>query len=305
MRGVGGLPSWVRVRLPGGIVAMATHRTLDRERLHTVCEEARCPNQGECWAAGTATLMILGDRCTRSCRFCAVASAREGRPLDPTEPARIARLVGEAGLRYVVVTSVDRDDLPDLGAGHFRKVLDALKALDPPPRVELLIPDYRGDRLRVVLDGGPDVLAHNLETIRRLTPVVRDRRSSYDHSLEVLREAREHDPSLWTKSSIMLGLGETMDEVLEAMADLRGAGVRILTLGQYLRPTARHLPVARWWTPDEFAELERLARGMGFDFVASGPLVRSSYRAAELFLEGRLTGGPAARTSVADRSPPQ
>ena len=282
------MPSWVRVRLPGGSVAMSTHRVLDREGLHTVCEEARCPNQGECWATGTATLMILGDRCTRSCRFCAVTSARQGLPVDTEEPERIARLVGHAGLRYVVITSVDRDDLPDLGAGHFRKVLDALRSLESPPRVELLIPDYREARLQAVLEGLPDVLAHNLETTRRLTPSVRDRRASYEGSLEVLRQAREMAPSLWTKSSLMLGLGESRDEVLEAMGDLRNAGVRILTLGQYLRPTVRHLPVLRWWTPEEFEDLERRAREMGFDFVASGPLVRSSYRAAELFLQGRL-----------------
>ncbi|MBP7126828.1 lipoyl synthase [Myxococcota bacterium] len=305
MGGPGGLPPWVRVRLPGGSVAMATHRTLDRERLHTVCEEARCPNQGECWSAGTATLMILGDRCTRSCRFCAVASAREGRPLDPSEPARIARLAGDSGLRYVVITSVDRDDLPDLGAGHFRAVLDALKALESPPRVELLIPDYRDDPLRQVLEGRPDVLAHNLETTRRLTPLVRDRRASYDLSLEVLRQARRHDPSLWTKSSLMLGLGESLDEVIEAMEDLRRVGVRILTLGQYLRPTARHLPVSRWWTPEEFADLEDRARKMGFEFVASGPLVRSSYRAAELFLEGRLARPIPETASCGEKFPGQ
>jgi len=288
MRDAAGLPPWVRVRLPAGNVAMATHRTLDRKRLHTVCEEARCPNQGECWAAGTATFLILGDRCTRSCRFCAVASAREGRPLDPDEPARIAGMVREAGLRYVVITSVDRDDLPDHGSGQFRRVLDALKSLDPPPRVELLVPDYRDQALQQVLDGAPNVLAHNVETTRRLTPTVRDRRASYEGSLDVLRQARERRPSLWTKSSLMLGLGESLDEVLETMADLRQAGVRILTLGQYLRPTVRHLPVARWWSPEEFRHLEDQAREMGFDFVASGPLVRSSYRAAELFLDGRL-----------------
>lgn len=288
--GAGRRPEWVRMRIPAGGTAMEMHRRLERLGLHTVCSEARCPNQGECWGAGTATVLILGDTCTRACRFCAVKTRKTGVPVDPGEPRRVADAVREAGLRYVVVTSVDRDDLPDGGSSQFAAVIAALRQADPAVRVEVLVPDYRGEALRTVVDAGPDVLAHNVEVVRRLTPSVRDRRASYDGSLAVLREAVALRPGLLTKSSLMLGLGESEDEVRECLRDLRSAGVRLVTLGQYLRPTARHAAVERWWTPAEFAALEAEARALGFEFVASGPLVRSSYRAAELFVERRLAG---------------
>lgn len=282
------LPEWFRVRLPSGPTVGAMNRRLHRLGLHTVCEEARCPNQGECWGHGTATVMILGDTCTRGCRFCAVATGNPRGVLDGGEPERVASAVRDAGLRYVVLTSVDRDDLPDGGAAHFASTVRAVRGAVEGVRVEVLIPDYLDDRLAAVLESGPDVLGHNVEVVRRLTPKVRDRRASYDRSLAVLRQASTMRPGGWTKSSLMLGLGETRDEVVECLQDLRAVGVRLVTLGQYLRPTVRHHPVDRYWTPEEFQELEGEARAMGFEFVAAGPKVRSSYRAAELFLMGKL-----------------
>ncbi|MBM4397882.1 MAG: lipoyl synthase [Deltaproteobacteria bacterium] len=282
------LPDWLRVRLPGGGPAADTTRRLRRLGLHTVCEEARCPNQGECWGAGTATLMILGDTCTRACRFCAVRTGNPRRALDAGEPEAAARAVAEAGLRYVVLTSVDRDDLPDGGAAHFAATVRAIRAAVPEVLVEVLAPDYLGADLRTVLAAGPRVFAHNVEVVPRLAPCVRDRRASWDRSIECLRQAREVAPAIPTKSSLMVGLGEEPDEVLDALHALRGAGVAIVTIGQYLRPSARHHPVARYVPPGEFAEIEAIARGMGFEFVAAGPLVRSSYRAAELFATRRL-----------------
>ncbi len=279
------------MRLPVGETAMAMRRRLKRLALHTVCEEARCPNQGECWGAGTATVMILGDTCTRSCRFCAVRSGHPGGVTDPQEPARVAEAVRDAGLKYVVLTSVDRDDVPDGGAGQFAATIRALRQASPGVRVEVLVPDYLDERLATLLEAAPDVLAHNVEVVRRLSPSVRDRRASYDRSLDTLRQAARMRPGQLTKSSIMVGLGETPEEVRECLRDLREAGVRLVTLGQYLRPTTRNLPVVRYVPPEEFAELDRDARAMGFEFVASGPLVRSSYRAAELFVGRRLASG--------------
>jgi lipoic acid synthetase len=275
------LPEWLRVRLPTGPVTAAMTRRLRRNALHTVCEEARCPNQGECWGAGTATVLILGDTCTRACRFCAVATGNPHGALDADEPVRVARAAADAGLRYVVVTSVDRDDLADGGAGQFAATVCAIREAIPGARVEVLVPDYLGEPLATVLDASPDVFAHNVEVVRRLTPSVRDRRASYERSLEVLRTAAARMPAIPTKSSIMLGLGEEPDEVRECLRDLLDAGVRILTLGQYLRPTTWNLPVERYVPPEEFATWDEEARGLGFAYVASGPLVRSSYRAAE------------------------
>ncbi len=287
------LPEWFRVALPAGEPAAAMNRRLRRLRLHTVCEEARCPNQGECFGHGTATFLILGDTCTRACRFCAVRTGNPRGAVDPDEPRRVAEAARDAGLRYVVVTSVDRDDLADGGAGQYADTVTAIRRVSPGTLVEVLIPDYLDDRLSVVLAAGPDVLGHNVEVVRRLTPLVRDRRASYDRSLAVLRQARSLAPDLVTKSSLMLGLGETEGEVTETLRDLAEAGVRAVTLGQYLQPTRRHRPVVRWWTPDEFDRLGGLARAMGFAFVASGPRVRSSYRAAELAVTGSLSGeGP-------------
>lgn len=276
---------------PAGGPAAAMNRRLRRLRLHTVCEEARCPNQGECFGHGTATFLILGDICTRACRFCAVRTGNPRGALDPDEPSRVAEAAREAGLRYVVVTSVDRDDLADGGAGHYAATVEAIRRVLPEVLVEVLIPDYLDDRLSTVLRARPHVLGHNVEVVRRLTPIVRDRRASYDRSLTVLRQARSRAPDLVTKSSLMLGLGETEDEVLETLRDLAEAGVRAVTLGQYLQPTRHHRPVVRFWTPGEFDRLAGLARAMGFAFVASGPRVRSSYRAAEIALAGGPRGG--------------
>jgi lipoic acid synthetase len=283
-------PGWLKVRAPGGEAYARIKRLLRERKLHTVCEEAQCPNQGECWGAGTATVLILGDVCTRGCRFCAVTSGNPGGEVDPEEPWKVSEVIASLGLRYVVLTSVDRDDLPDGGADHFAETIRQIHAQDREIRVEVLTPDFQGDRQAVgtVLQGGPDVFAHNLEVVRRLTPVIRDRRCDYDQSLDVLLTAKAIHPEGMTKSSIMLGLGETEEEVLQAMDDLVGVGVDVLTLGQYLQPSPKHHEVVEFIHPDRFEELGRKAKSMGFLYVASGPLVRSSYRAAELFLEGEI-----------------
>ncbi|MCX7844574.1 MAG: lipoyl synthase [Candidatus Bipolaricaulota bacterium] len=266
----------------------AVRRVLEEHRLATVCTEARCPNLPACWGAGTATFLILGEICTRACRFCAVAHGRPWPP-DPAEPARLARAVRALGLRYVVLPSVDRDDLPDGGAAHFAACIRAIKEAAPETKVEALIPDFSGDReaLRQVVEAGPDGVGHNLETVRRLTPLVRDRRAGYDLSLSVLQALKELRPRLLTKSSLLLGLGETEEEVEEALWDLRRVGVDVLVLGQYLRPTARQIPVARYVPPQEFQAWAERAKEIGFRAVVSGPLVRTSFRAAEVFEELR------------------
>ncbi len=280
-------PEWLRVRPPGGenyAHLKGLLRTLD---LHTVCEEAHCPNVWECWGGGTATIMLMGDRCTRGCRFCAVTSGNPHGVLDADEPRKVAEALGDLGLTYVVLTSVDRDDLPDGGASHFARTIHEIRARDPSLLIEALIPDFQGDleAVRTVVDAGPDVLDHNLETVRRLQPVARDPRANYDQSLSVLRGAKGLRSSMFTKSSLMLGLGETRDEVLEAMRDLRANDVDFLTLGQYLRPSPWHLPVQEYVTSEAFDELRAAGEDLGFAYVAAGPLVRSSYRAGELFLE--------------------
>lgn len=271
------LPEWFKVSLPSGGRLAQMNRRLRRLALHTVCEEARCPNIGECFSSGTATFLILGATCTRRCKFCAVRTGNPKGRLDLEEPRRVAEAVRDAGLRYAVVTSVDRDDLPDGGAGQYAETIRAIRTLNPETLVEVLIPDYLGDRLKTVVEAGPFVVAHNVEVVRRLTPMVRDRRASYERSLEVLRQA--HELGARTKSSLMLGLGERDEEVLETLRDLRLCGVEVVTLGQYLQPTRRHWPVARYVTPSEFEAWAAKAREMGFRFVASGPRVRSSYRA--------------------------
>ncbi len=283
-------PEWLRVRPPSG--ESYTHlkgllRTLD---LHTVCEEAHCPNVWECWGGGTATIMLLGDRCTRGCRFCAVTSGNPHGLVDLEEPRKVAEALADLGLTYVVLTSVDRDDLPDGGAAHFARTIREIKSRDPEILVEALIPDFQGDlgAVRTVLEAGPDVLDHNLETVRRLQAVARDPRANYEQSLSVLRGAKASSPSVFTKSSLMLGLGETRDEVLEAMRDLRANDVDFLTLGQYLRPSEWHLPVQEYVSPQAFDELRSAGDALGFAYVAAGPLVRSSYRAGEFFLEKAL-----------------
>lgn len=290
-----GKPSWLRVGLTTAPVYRDLKSMLGELSLHTVCEEAKCPNIGECWGHGTMTIMILGGICTRACRFCSVDTGNPRGWLDPDEPSNVAEAVARLGLGYVVLTSVDRDDLDDGGAGHFADVVRAIKDRAPDTRVETLTPDFAGDGAAVdaVLASGLDVFAHNLETVRRLTRSVRDPRATYDQSLAVLRGARatvdDRHPGVLTKSSLMLGLGETDDEILAAMTDLRGAGVDILTLGQYLRPTRHHLPVARYVPPDDFERYRVRGLEAGFREVFSGPLVRSSYRAERVFSDaGRL-----------------
>lgn len=280
-------PPWLSVRLPAGETYQFLKGTLGQMNLHTVCEEAHCPNIGECWGSGTATFMVMGDLCTRHCGFCAVKTSRYGSPLDPEEPAKIARAVAAMRLDYVVITSVDRDDLPDQGAGHFAQVVTAVKELAG-IGVEVLIPDFRGrlEHLRILVGAKPNCIAHNLETVRRLSPLVRDRRAGYDQSLSVLNAVKEMDPDMRTKSSLMLGLGETREEILEAFHDLRANHVDFLTLGQYLKPSPKHCDVKRYVPPEEFEELAALAKNRGFASVASGPLVRSSYHAGKVYREG-------------------
>lgn len=274
------LPEWLRLRLPTSNTFGQTRNLLDGLRLHTVCESARCPNHWECWSRGTATFMIAGDRCTRACGFCAVSTAKP-LALEDDEPARVAEAAARMGLKHVVVTAVARDDLADGGAGHFRRTIEALRARLPGVVVEVLTPDFqdKDEAIDLVLGAAPDIFNHNLETVRRLTPEVRHR-ATYDRSLSVLRKAHERRrPGMLTKSGMMLGLGESPEEVLEAMQDLRQAGCNILTLGQYLQPTRQHLPVVEFVPPSRFAWLAERAEAMGFAHVASGPMVRSSYHA--------------------------
>jgi lipoic acid synthetase len=292
-------PDWLRVRLVFGGQYGDVQRTVREHRLATVCEESMCPNIGECWNAGTATIMLMGHVCTRACRFCAVDTGNPRGWLDAGEPENAARSVELMGLKYVVLTSVDRDDLPDGGAAHYAACVRAIKARNPGTAVEALTPDFAGDLAAVatVVDSGLDVFAQNLETVRRLTSEVRDPRAGYDQTLRVLSHAGAHaraahggrERRVLIKSSLMLGLGETQDEVAQAMDDLRSAGVDLLTLGQYLRPTANHLPVREFVHPDQFAAYRQLGLDKGFVEVVAGPLVRSSYR-AERALEGNNAG---------------
>lgn len=285
-------PEWLKVRAPGGERYTHIKETLRRYDLHTVCEEARCPNVGECWGSGTATIMILGDVCTRGCRFCAVTTGNPRGAYDPREPEHTGRTIAAMGLEYVVITMVDRDDMLDGGAAHVAETLRAIRAHSPEILVEALLGDFSGnldDVATTVIEGRPDVFAHNVETVERLQRTVRDARCSMERSLAVLRHAKAVSPETYTKSSIMVGLGETRDEVLETMRALRAVDVDVLTLGQYLRPTPKHHELVRYWTPEEFDALRDEGLAMGFRYVASGPLVRSSYRAAEAFLRGLLT----------------
>ncbi len=281
-------PPWLRVRLGGNGRYGAVQRTVREHRLATVCEESHCPNIGECWGAGTATIMLMGHVCTRACRFCAVDTGNPRGWLDAEEPANAAESVRLMGLGYVVLTSVDRDDLADGGAAHYAACVRAIKAACPDTLVEALTPDFRGDEAAVatVAQSGLDVFAQNLETVERLTHPVRDPRAGYRQTLDVLAFAKA-SAGVTTKSSLMLGLGETDDEIRAAMADLCAAGVDLLTLGQYLQPTRNHLPVARWVHPDEFAAYRDWGLDTGFRDVASGPLVRSSYRADRLAVAAR------------------
>lgn len=283
-------PEWLKVRAPGGANYTHLKETFRELDLHTVCEEARCPNVGECWSEGTATVMLLGDTCTRGCRFCAVTTGNPRGAVDGREPEHTARALSKLGLQYVVLTMVDRDDLLDGGASHVAKTVTRLKELRPDMLVETLLGDFQGhlDYVDATVDAKPDVWAHNVEVVKRLQRTIRDVRCSYEQSLRVLRRAKERDPSRITKSSIMVGIGETDDEVTETMRDLRDAGVDIVTLGQYLRPSPKHAAVDRFVHPDQFAKWAEQAREMGFAYAASGPLVRSSYKAAEAFVRGIL-----------------
>jgi len=282
-------PAWLKIRPPAGASFLQIKAALRAQGLHTVCEEAHCPNINECWGGGTATLMLMGDVCTRGCRFCNVASGHPA-PLDPLEPWKVSQVIAGWGLDYIVLTSVDRDDLPDGGAGHFAQTIQAIKQRSPQLRIEVLIPDFGGNpaALAKIVRAKPDVIDHNIETVERLTPRVRDRRAGYRQSLRVLAHVKELDPTRYTKSSIMLGLGETEAELRRTMSDLRSVGVDILTLGQYLQPSKRHLDVAEYIHPDRFAKYKQIAESLGFLYVDAGPLVRSSYRAGEFFTAGLL-----------------
>ncbi|HXX19710.1 MAG TPA: lipoyl synthase [Candidatus Acidoferrum sp.] len=275
-------PPWLKVRFRGGQNFHELDGIMRTLNLHTVCESARCPNQGECWEHRTATFMILGNICTRACGFCAVPSGRPLGPPEEDEPERVAQAVERMGLRYAVVTSVNRDDQPDGGAGIFACTIEEIRRRVPECKVEVLIPDFRGnwDALAMLMAARPDVLNHNMETVPRLYRRVR-KGAAYERSLELLRHAREMAPGTPTKTGMMLGLGETRDEVLQAMEEIAAQGTHILTLGQYMQPTPEHLPIERYVHPDEFAEFKRLGEQMGFKHVESGPLVRSSYHAFE------------------------
>jgi len=283
-------PSWLTVSPPSGQSYQDLKRLFGELNLHTVCEEAHCPNVHECWGGGTATLMLMGDVCSRACRFCMVTPGRPNGVLDDTEPENVAFALSQMGLTYVVLTSVDRDDLPDGGASHFARTIRLVKERNPGMLVEVLIPDFQGDLadLRLVADARPDVIAHNVETTMSLTPTVRDPRAHYWQSLSVLRNVKKLDRRIYTKSSIMVGLGETEEEVTQAMAHLRQADVDFLTVGQYLRPSQRHLKVVEYVTPEQFSRYRAIGESMGFRYVASGPLVRSSYRAGEFYLRAAI-----------------
>lgn len=278
-------PDWIRVRAPIGENYTHLKGLVRGLKLHTVCEEALCPNIGECWGAGTATIMILGDVCTRACRFCAVDTGNPRGSVDTEEPSRVADAIAELKLNYVVVTSVDRDDLSDGGAAIFAETIRQIKTKSPQTKVEVLTGDFRGDHAHVktVVDAEPDVFGQNIETVKRLTHVVRDRRAGYEQTLDVLRTIKEIDPAMRTKSSILVGMGETFDEMIETMRDLRAANVDLLAIGQYLQPTRqkRNLPLVEYVAPEQFVRYREEGMKLGFKYVASGPLVRSSYKAWE------------------------
>ncbi len=274
-------PAWIKVRLPSNPVFFSTKALISDLRLHTVCEEAQCPNRWECWSAGTATFMIAGERCTRACGFCAVTTAKPF-ALEADEPERVAQAVTRMKLKHVVVTAVARDDLRDGGAAHFARTIEAIRAAQPTITIEVLTPDFHAKEecLRMIAEAKPQIFNHNVETVERLTPLVRSR-AKYRVSLDVLRRMKIMAPGIATKSGIMLGLGETEPEIFQTMDDLREAGVEALTMGQYLRPTPQHLPVVEYVHPDTFALYKDIAEKKGFSHVASGPLVRSSYHAAD------------------------
>lgn len=281
---VGQKPAWLRAKMPAGSGYSGVKKIVHEHRLSTVCEESMCPNIGECWNAGTATIMVLGSVCTRACRFCAVDTGNPKGWLDTEEPLNTGKAVQLMGLKYVVITSVDRDDLDDGGAAHYAACVREIKRLNPDTAVEALTPDFNGvlEHVELVVDAGIEVFAQNVETVSRLTQTVRDPRAGYEQSINVLRHAKAHRPDVLTKTSLMLGLGEHDDEIMQTMDDLRAADVDILTLGQYLRPTANHLAVERYVTPDEFDAYRAAGLDKGFVEVVAGPMVRSSYRAEQV-----------------------
>jgi len=276
-------PEWLKVKLPQGDDFKDIRNNLREKGLATVCEEAKCPNISECWSARTATVMILGDTCTRACKFCNVKTGNPKGFLNPEEIQNTSNMVKIMSLRYVVITSVDRDDLPDHGAGHFAAVIKKVNEDHPETKVEVLIPDFDGkeERMHTLAQAKPYVIAQNIETVKRLTHPVRDPRAGYEKTLNCLKFYKDNYPHIQTKTSLMVGLGETWTEIQEALEDIRRAGVDIVTFGQYLQPTKRHLDVKRFYSPEEFDELKRMALKLGFKFVASGPLVRSSYKAGD------------------------
>ncbi|MCT4642372.1 MAG: lipoyl synthase [Bacteriovoracaceae bacterium] len=281
-----GKPRYLKSKIPKGNNYNSIRNSLREKNLFTVCEEAKCPNLGECWEAKTATMMVLGDTCTRACKFCNVKTGNPKGMVDPNEPQKASDMVSLMSLNYIVITSVDRDDLEDYGAGQFAKIVKKVNKDHPDVKVEVLIPDFSVEEvhMKTLAQSNPFVIAQNLETVKRLTHQVRDRRAGYEKTLNALRFYKENYPHIWTKSSLMVGLGETKEELTSAMVDLREAGVNIITFGQYLRPTLAHLEVQKYYELDEFEHLKKIAYDIGFDFVASGPMVRSSYKAAD-FLE--------------------
>ncbi len=287
-------PEWLKVRLPEGEDFKDIRNNMREKGLSTVCEEAKCPNISECWSARTATVMILGDTCTRACKFCHVKTGNPKGFLNPEEIDNTSKMVGLMSLRYIVITSVDRDDLPDYGAGHFAAVIKRVNQDHPDTKVEVLIPDFAGvpEHMHTLAKAKPFVIAQNIETVKRLTHPVRDPRAGYEKTLSCLKFYKENYPEIQTKTSIMVGLGESWKEIQETLEDLREVGVDIVTFGQYLQPSKRHLNVERFYTPDEFEELKRMSLKMGFKFVASGPLVRSSYKAGDFLDYMEATPAP-------------
>lgn len=298
-------PKWMKEAIPGGEKYTQIKKKLRELKLHTVCEEAKCPNLGECWSGGetgtaTATIMILGDTCTRGCRFCNVKTSRTPPPPDPNEPANVAEAIASWGLDYIVITSVDRDDLPDQGSGHFTETVQKLKALKPHILIEALTPDFRGDPgcVEKIAKSGLDVFAHNIETVEELQSVVRDHRANFKQSMDVLKMAKDYAPAgTLTKTSIMLGCGETPEQVVKTMEKVRAAGVDVMTFGQYMRPSKRHMPVSEYITPEAFESYQVLGTQMGFRYVASGPMVRSSYKAGEFYIKSMIESDRAASSS--------
>jgi len=278
-------PDWLKVKIPSGEDYLRVKKTLRTYNLNTVCEESSCPNVSKCWESGTATIMIMGNMCTRVCRFCDVSSGRPA-PLDPDEPNRVAEAIKQWNLRYIVITSVCRDDLEDGGAAHFAKTIKSVKLSCPNTIVEPLIPDfnYDSDSIKKIIESEPEVVSHNIETVRRLSPKVRDSRATYEQSLSVLRKIKEINPKIYTKSSFMVGHGETKEEVIQTASDLKSANVDVITAGQYLQPSLNHLPVFEYVHPEKFASYQKIFEEMGFLHVVVGPFVRSSFQAAD-FIE--------------------